>query len=101
MWLFVQEEFEIAYEAAKAAGIEPNGVADVDMNDPNKITVVRWIMDNAHCGWLIGKGGSGIQNIEVRACVVFVSSRANRLTNDNSSASAGKNSTLPYRSRKF
>ncbi|CAN0493829.1 unnamed protein product, partial [Ectocarpus sp. 12 AP-2014] len=60
-----EEEFEMAYEAAKAAGIEPNGIADVgDMNDPNKITVVRWIMDNAHCGWLIGKGGSGIQNIE-------------------------------------
>lgn len=60
----------MAYEAAKAAGIEPNGAADVgDMNDPNKITVVRWIMDNAHCGWLIGKGGSGIQNIEVRAYV--------------------------------
>ncbi|CBN74642.1 conserved unknown protein [Ectocarpus siliculosus] len=60
-----EEEFEMAYEAAKAAGIEPNGATDVsDMNDPNKITVVRWIMDNAHCGWLIGKGGSGIQNIE-------------------------------------
>lgn len=37
-----------------------------DDNDPSKVTVVRWVMDNSHCGWLIGKGGSGIQNIEVR-----------------------------------
>lgn len=59
-----QEEHEIAYQAALAAGQEPNGTI-LNENDPNRISVVRWVMNNAHCGWLIGKGGSGIQNIEV------------------------------------
>lgn len=63
----VQEEFEIAYQAAKAAGLEPNGMAEEENNDdPSRVTVVRWVMENSHCGWLIGKGGSGIRDIEVR-----------------------------------
>lgn len=60
-----QEEFELAYQAAKAAGVEPNGIMDA-ADDPSRMSVVRWVMNNSHCGWLIGKGGSGIQNIEVR-----------------------------------
>lgn len=65
-----QEEFEIAYKIAKEAGMEPNMSSVSDgLDDPEKITVVRWIMENAHCGWLIGKGGSGIRDIEVR--VIF------------------------------
>lgn len=64
----MQEEFEIAYQAATAAGIPVNAMQEND-NDPSKVTVVRWIMDNSHCGWLIGKGGSGIQNIEVGGVV--------------------------------
>ncbi|CAM9510341.1 unnamed protein product [Ascophyllum nodosum] len=59
-----EEEYEHAYEAAKAAGLDPNNITDTDLNDPSKVTVVRWIMSNTQCGWLIGKGGSGIQNIE-------------------------------------
>ncbi|CAM9439059.1 unnamed protein product, partial [Hapterophycus canaliculatus] len=61
-----EEEFEVAYKMAKEAGMEPSSMAaGNDMNDdPEKITVVRWIMENAHCGWLIGKGGSGIRDIE-------------------------------------
>ena len=59
----MQEEFEIAYQAAKAAGIPVNALPEDD--NPSKVKVVRWVMDNSHCGWLIGKGGSGIQNIEV------------------------------------
>lgn len=52
--------------------MEPNGAAmDADMEDPAKVSVVRWIMNNAHCGWLIGKGGSGIQNIEVRLSTII------------------------------
>lgn len=66
MWTLVsQEEHEIAYQAALAAGTQPNGALPNE-NDPNRISVVRWVMNNSHCGWLIGKGGSGIQNIEVR-----------------------------------
>ena len=64
-----QEEYEHAYEAAKAAGLDPNNITDTDLNDPSKVTVVRWIMSNTQCGWLIGKGGSGIQNIEV--CTLY------------------------------
>lgn len=60
-----QEEFEIAYQAAKAAGVPVSAITEND-SDPAKVTVCRWVMDNSHCGWLIGKGGSGIQNIEVR-----------------------------------
>jgi len=61
-----QEEFEIAYQEAKAAGLEPNGVVDEDPDaNPEKISVARWVMENSHCGWLIGKGGSGIRDIEV------------------------------------
>lgn len=64
---FAQEEFEIAYQAAKAAGLEPNGVADEHPDaHPEKVSVLRWVMENSHCGWLIGKGGSGIRDIEVR-----------------------------------
>ena len=53
----------MAYQAAVAAGTDPNGAMPPD--DPSSVRVVRWVMDNAHCGWLIGKGGSGIKNIEV------------------------------------
>lgn len=64
-----QEEFEIAYQAAKTAGMDPNGAPDDDPDaNPEKISVARWVMENSHCGWLIGKGGSGIRDIEVRAC---------------------------------
>lgn len=64
---FVQEEFEVAYQAAKAAGVELNGNAEEENDDdPARVTVVRWVMENSHCGWLIGKGGSGIRDIEVR-----------------------------------
>lgn len=67
--IIAQEEFEIAYQAAKAAGLEPNGMADEDPDaNPEKVSVLRWVMENSHCGWLIGKGGSGIRDIEVRAC---------------------------------
>eukprot|EP00752_Nemacystus_decipiens_P004730 g4311.t3 len=60
-----EEEFEIAYQAAKAAGLEPNGMPDEDPDaNPLKVSVLRWVMENAHCGWLIGKGGSGIRDIE-------------------------------------
>lgn len=45
--------------------MEPNGIMDA-ADDPSRMSVVRWVMNNSHCGWLIGKGGSGIQNIEVR-----------------------------------
>lgn len=36
---------------------------------PEKVSVLRWVMENSHCGWLIGKGGSGIRDIEVRVCL--------------------------------
>lgn len=58
-----QDEYEMAYQEAVAAGTDPNGAMPPD--DPSSVRVVRWVMDNAHCGWLIGKGGSGIKNIEV------------------------------------
>lgn len=65
-----QEEFEDAYQAALAAEEDPNAPLDPDApTDPLKVKVVRWVMDNTLCGWLIGKGGSGIQNIEVRLCL--------------------------------
>lgn len=70
VWVvFEQEEFELAYQAAKAAGVEPDGIQDA-ADDPSRLSVQRWVMNNAHCGWLIGKGGSGIQNIEVRGSFV-------------------------------
>lgn len=64
--LLEQEEFENAYQEALSAGLDPNGAMPPD--DPNSVAVVRWVMDNSHCGWLIGKGGSGIKNIEVCVC---------------------------------
>ncbi|CAM9132947.1 unnamed protein product [Sphacelaria rigidula] len=57
-----EDEYEMAYQEAVAAGTDPNGAMPPD--DPSSVRVVRWVMDNAHCGWLIGKGGSGIKNIE-------------------------------------
>ncbi|CAN0073240.1 unnamed protein product [Discosporangium mesarthrocarpum] len=51
---------EDQYELELAGGA--NGAS---MEDPaTKVVVDRWLIPNSHCGWLIGKGGSGIQNIE-------------------------------------
>lgn len=65
----MQEEFELAYKEAKEAGVPVSAITEDD-SDPAKVTVSRWVMDNSLCGWLIGKGGSGIQNIEV-GCVLW------------------------------